>query len=319
MSIKRFFAKTTSEALRKVGDALGPEGVILSNRSMDGGIEILGLRQDDITALIPPPDPQDIEAGRFQGGPASPHVLSGKQAKANKKEMNPRKPGYEVQAFSPAGPRDLVNRIKKVGMADKDLHSSGNPSRQSGGQKREPECEAGLNSGLAELDWASHIAADASTELKEFSQAIKAAQIKTKTKESVTRPSPFAQNSHQPAGDTVDYIANHKADGRADHIADQLGRNKESEAATPGKRPCDSRRTAAGTPPDTTTVPKRKPKQLSEVDTRQLAAEVTSSVLKEIRSMRSTLEQQFFLLNCDGYERGGPPRGYLLRNLLVRA
>lgn len=33
--------------------------------------------------------------------------------------------------------------------------------------------------------------------------------------------------------------------------------------------------------------------------------------------MRSTLEQQFFSLNWDGYERSGPPRGYLLRNLLA--
>jgi flagellar biosynthesis protein FlhF len=309
MSIKRFFAKTTSEALRKVRDALGPEGVILSNRSMDGGIEILALRQDDITALIPASEPQDIGVGRFQAGPASlSHVLSGKQAKANEGEMNPRKPGYEVQAFSPAGPRDLLNRIKKVEMADKDLHSSGNPSRQSGEQKREPEREAGLNSGLAELDWASHVAANASTELKEFNQAIKAAQIKTK--ESVTRVPRFAQNSHQPAGDTADHIADIVE-------VDQLERNKESEAAVPGKRPRDSRRTAAGTPPDTTTISKRKPKQLSEVDTHQLAAEVASTVLKEIRSMRSTLEQQFFSLNWDGHERGGPPRGHLLSNLLA--
>ncbi|MBA4141787.1 MAG: flagellar biosynthesis protein FlhF [Nitrosospira sp.] len=54
MSIKRFFAKTTSEALRKVRDALGPESVILSNRSVDGGIEILALDQDAMTALLPP-------------------------------------------------------------------------------------------------------------------------------------------------------------------------------------------------------------------------------------------------------------------------
>ena len=229
--------------------------------------------------------------------------------------MNPRKPGYEVQAFSPAGPSDLVNHIKEWGWQTRICTRLATHPGRAG--SAEPECEAGLDSGLAELDWTSHIAADASTELKEFNQAIKAAQIKAKTKESVNRASPFAQNSHQPAGDTVDYIANHQADGRADHIADQLGRYKVSEAAIPGKRPRDSRRTAAGTPPDTTTVPKRKPKQLSEVDTRQLAAEVTSSVLKEIRSMRSTLEQQFFSLNCDGYERGGPPRGYLLRNLLA--
>ena len=50
MSIKRFFAKTTSEALRKVRDVLGPEGVILSNRPVDGGIEILALRQDELVA-----------------------------------------------------------------------------------------------------------------------------------------------------------------------------------------------------------------------------------------------------------------------------
>ena len=40
MSIKRFFAKTTREALNMVRDALGPDGVILSNRATDGGIEI---------------------------------------------------------------------------------------------------------------------------------------------------------------------------------------------------------------------------------------------------------------------------------------
>jgi flagellar biosynthesis protein FlhF len=59
MSIKRFFAKTTSEALRKVRDALGPEGVILSNRPVDGGIEILALRQDEITALMSPSAPRE--------------------------------------------------------------------------------------------------------------------------------------------------------------------------------------------------------------------------------------------------------------------
>ncbi len=61
MSIKRIFAKTTSEALRKVRDALGPEGVILSNRPVDGGIEILALRQDEITALMSPSAPREPE------------------------------------------------------------------------------------------------------------------------------------------------------------------------------------------------------------------------------------------------------------------
>ena len=67
MSIKRFFAKTTSEALRKVRDALGPEGVILSNRPVDGGIEILALHQDAISALIPSSVPRSTRSQRDQG------------------------------------------------------------------------------------------------------------------------------------------------------------------------------------------------------------------------------------------------------------
>ena len=62
MSIKRFFGKTTSEALRKVRDALGSDGVILSNRAADGGVEILALSNNDMTALIPPPQSEETES-----------------------------------------------------------------------------------------------------------------------------------------------------------------------------------------------------------------------------------------------------------------
>src|SRR5690242_19846620 len=107
MSIKRFFAKTTSEALRKVRDALGPEGVILSNRPMDGGIEILALRQDEITALMLPSAPREPEAERSEGGSTFlSHILSSNQArvnegKTNADKTNPDEPGHEVKSFSP--------------------------------------------------------------------------------------------------------------------------------------------------------------------------------------------------------------------------
>lgn len=70
MSIRRFFAKTTSEALRKVREALGSEGVILSNRAMDGGVEILALSNNDMTLLLPPSELDEAgsvsEAGKKQ-------------------------------------------------------------------------------------------------------------------------------------------------------------------------------------------------------------------------------------------------------------
>ena len=52
MSIQRFVAGTTSEALRKVRDTLGSEAVILSNRAIEEGIEILALAQADVAAMI---------------------------------------------------------------------------------------------------------------------------------------------------------------------------------------------------------------------------------------------------------------------------
>ena len=42
MNVKKFTAPTSREALRKVRDALGPDAVILSNRPVDGVVEILG-------------------------------------------------------------------------------------------------------------------------------------------------------------------------------------------------------------------------------------------------------------------------------------
>src|SRR5690242_13835393 len=58
MTIKRFFAKTTSEALRMVRDELGADGVILSNRAVDNGVEILALSNSAMSALLPPAECQ---------------------------------------------------------------------------------------------------------------------------------------------------------------------------------------------------------------------------------------------------------------------
>jgi flagellar biosynthesis protein FlhF len=54
MNVKKFTAATSREALRKVREALGPDAVILSNRPVDGVVEILALDNDDVAALAPP-------------------------------------------------------------------------------------------------------------------------------------------------------------------------------------------------------------------------------------------------------------------------
>ena len=56
MNVKKFTAATSREALRKVRDALGPDAVILSNRPVDGVVEILALANDDVASMSAPAD-----------------------------------------------------------------------------------------------------------------------------------------------------------------------------------------------------------------------------------------------------------------------
>ena len=52
MNIKRFFGKSSKEALGMVRKELGDNAVILSNRTINGGNEIMAFREEDIDALI---------------------------------------------------------------------------------------------------------------------------------------------------------------------------------------------------------------------------------------------------------------------------
>ncbi|GAB3371781.1 flagellar biosynthesis protein FlhF [Massilia agri] len=54
MNVKKFTAATSRDALRKVREALGPDAVILSNRPVDGVVEILALDNDDVASLSAP-------------------------------------------------------------------------------------------------------------------------------------------------------------------------------------------------------------------------------------------------------------------------
>lgn len=52
MKIKRFYAENSREALRQVKEALGPDAVILSNRQVEGGVEIITAIDFDEAALL---------------------------------------------------------------------------------------------------------------------------------------------------------------------------------------------------------------------------------------------------------------------------
>jgi len=55
--IKKFHAATTRDALRQVRDALGADALILSNRQVEGGVEIIAVADLDIAALAGQAEP----------------------------------------------------------------------------------------------------------------------------------------------------------------------------------------------------------------------------------------------------------------------
>ncbi len=61
MKIKRFFAPDMRQALRQVREALGADAVILSNKSVEGGVELVAAMDYDEGAFASPQEAQPAE------------------------------------------------------------------------------------------------------------------------------------------------------------------------------------------------------------------------------------------------------------------
>lgn len=78
MNVKKFIANSSREAWRQVREALGPDAVILSNRNIPDGVEILAMANEDMTTLVAPTGARDpngrVQAASLQqqsGAPAA--------------------------------------------------------------------------------------------------------------------------------------------------------------------------------------------------------------------------------------------------------
>jgi flagellar biosynthesis protein FlhF len=101
MSVKRYFGLTSRDAIRQVRAELGDEAVILSNRKVDGGVEVLASAQDDINSMIDyapraVPRPATATAGASATMPTLARVA---QAAAKPLAVNRSKP--ENRIFQP--------------------------------------------------------------------------------------------------------------------------------------------------------------------------------------------------------------------------
>jgi flagellar biosynthesis protein FlhF len=70
MTVKRFFGETARDALRKVKEALGPEAIVVSNKSVAGGVEIMAMSADSLEALSQQVTANPASSAAQTGGPA---------------------------------------------------------------------------------------------------------------------------------------------------------------------------------------------------------------------------------------------------------
>ncbi|WP_319240759.1 flagellar biosynthesis protein FlhF [uncultured Propionivibrio sp.] len=61
MNVRKFIAANARDALRKVKEMLGPEAIILSNRAIPGGVEIMAVAASDMETILPPVAPVERE------------------------------------------------------------------------------------------------------------------------------------------------------------------------------------------------------------------------------------------------------------------
>ncbi|THF65738.1 flagellar biosynthesis protein FlhF [Pseudothauera nasutitermitis] len=71
MNVKRYFARTAREALRELKEELGADAIVLSNRAVEGGVEILALPSDAVGSL---PSTRPARAPAPAAAPVAPRV-----------------------------------------------------------------------------------------------------------------------------------------------------------------------------------------------------------------------------------------------------
>ena len=70
--IKKFYATTTRDALRQVRDALGANAIILSNRQVGGGVEIIAVADLDMANLTSQAEPAILSHAPRPASPPPP-------------------------------------------------------------------------------------------------------------------------------------------------------------------------------------------------------------------------------------------------------
>lgn len=132
--IKKFIAQSTRDALRQVRDALGASAIILSNRPVAGGVEIIAVADLDMAAISAKAEPALWDT------PARTKKTVAEQA-----PPPPRRPVQRMEEdLLPEPPRleDPAQAVKPTPLADYLSRREGSVIRPARGEQTDPPPEA---------------------------------------------------------------------------------------------------------------------------------------------------------------------------------
>jgi flagellar biosynthesis protein FlhF len=320
-----------------VRDALGPDGIILSNRSVDGGVEILALGAEDITALTPP-----AREARAKGEAGKTRLDDSRT-----ESSEPEQPGFRAPNRESAGTAtDRV--VKKLEMAKPGKTTSFMvPPMEQGMQDMKEWTEEWIEEETENDPAAAHNlprfkfpAFDElhtprspasnppsfATRANEASEPLKSASgIVQRMPDGIRVGAiPALRGEKNVAGSIAEAVPGNGAPHRFE-IGDGPAipgereeniRNHDVEAGPRKRRAAAAARKEAKPQARKRDIAPQEIRQPS-FDSHQLADEVAAHVLREIRSMRGTLEHQLATLTWNEQQRRDPSRGRALGQLLA--
>jgi flagellar biosynthesis protein FlhF len=140
MNVRKFVAANARDALRKVKDTLGHDAIILSNRGVPGGVEIMAVASRDMAMIVPPANNAEMSRQRLsrprQDGEddytvnlsASAHRTTGNTAFASPRPAATLAGAVAARESSPTphpAPRAAMPQAGQVGSAMAPRHPSG--------------------------------------------------------------------------------------------------------------------------------------------------------------------------------------------------
>ncbi|MDR5821346.1 MULTISPECIES: flagellar biosynthesis protein FlhF [unclassified Caballeronia] len=320
MNIRKFIGANSRDALRQVRETLGPDAVVLSNRTLDdGSVEIVAVADSDIASISPAAQEQAVRSGG-----ASRAALAAAAAAIPVKQQAATNPYVNGDVFSSvfgasaddeddfASSADDTSRT----MADTNPwlieHAKRLAQQASMPSNRPLTPSAAIARGMGVPVTTLSQAPVQSTARSTESEAGKFALRQQQPARAEAAPQPVSQPVSQPAVqqkvETPDWAreAAQVAARRAAHKINTSAPHAETPA--PGAAPATPESVFEGLPANAAAV-------VTEAIRARMQQVVNDTVMNELSSMREMMEEHFAGLMWSERQRRNPTGGALTKRL----